>query len=159
MSSEVEVGDMMESVQSLETGFIAVHQKGETTWLSWGQTKEEIADSFNALADGQRIGTLGELGGVRSEPAVSAGFSRLEGLVGMASILFPGDVLNEWSGLKTSMPNGGDIPVLYSFRVAKGSLTTATWKVHVPSEFIRDLAALGKRVQDKQQADEKSLSP
>lgn len=159
MTSEVEVGDMMESVQSLETGFIAVHQMGETTWLSWGQTKDEIADSFNALTDGQRIATLGELGGVRSEPAVSAGFSRLEGLVGMASILFPADVLNEWSGLKSSMPNGGNIPVLYSFRVTNESLTTATWKVHVPSEFIRDLAALGMRVQDKQQAVGKSLSP
>lgn len=161
ISSEAEMGDVLDSVQSLETGLIAVHQIGENTWISWGQSKDEIAESFGALTakDAQKLGSLGDLGGVRSEPAVSAGFSRLDGLVGMASFLFPGEVLDDWPGFKLAMPNRGNVPVLYSFSVTKGSLTTATWKVHVPTEFTRDLVAFGMKAQDKHRAGQKPQTP
>lgn len=161
MSAEVDMQDMLDRVQSLETGLIAVHQIGEHTWLSWGQTKEELAESFGVLAgkDIERVGSLGALGGVRSEPSVASGFSRLEALVGMAGFLLSTAAAEDWAGLKKAMPNQGSVPVVYSFHVATDSLTKATWKLHVPAEFVRDLAGLGAKWAETHQTNVERLAP
>lgn len=161
LSSEDGITDLLDRIQRMETGMVAVHQIGEHTWLSFGQTKEEIAESFSALThkDAKPLGTMGSLGGIRSEPAVSSGFSRLDALVGMASFLFPPELLGAWPDLERSLPHQGNVPVKYSFKVEKGSVTTATWNVEVPSEFIQDLGVFADRLKEKQRASLKRLSP
>lgn len=161
IGSEFEMGDPTDQLKDLQRGLIAVHQVGDATWISWGQTKEELSESFSALTakDAERLGSLGDLGGVRGEPAVTAGFARLDGLVGMTSFLFPAGLLEDWSGLKAAMPNRANVPVVYSFRVKKGDKTTASWKVHVPAEFTQDLAALGVMLAQKRGVDVKAMNP
>ncbi len=161
MDADLEIGDPTEGLKDLESGLIAVHQIGDVTWISWGKTRQELVESFSVLTekDVERLGSLGDLGGVRGEPAVTAGFARLDALVGMTSFLFPGGLLDDWTGLKAAMPNRASVPVLYSFRVKRAENTTASWRIHVPAEFTQDLAALGVMLAQKRGVDMKTMKP
>lgn len=161
VSADDEMAEVLDSVQRFQTGLIAVQQIGAHTWISWGQTKEELAESFGALThkDAKPLGEMGDLGGIRTEPAVSAGFSRLDALVGMASFLFPQTILDDWSYFERALPHQGKVPVRYSFQVSQETGTTATWKVEIPSEFIQDVGVFAEHIEEKYRASKKQRSP
>jgi hypothetical protein len=145
LASEKAGDDLADAFKGWESGLIAVHEYGGNTWISWGSSKDELAESFQALSnpDTQKLASLGDWGGVRGDPAVSAGFSKLDGLVGMASFLFPAGLIDDWESMKRAMPGQGQAPVIYSFSVdSQGEKARATWKLVVPAEFTQDLAAL-----------------
>jgi hypothetical protein len=157
MGPGADADNLVNTIESFSKGYIGVHEVRGMTWISWGQKKGELAESFQAISnkDSEKLASLGDLGGVRSEPSSSAGYSKLEGIVGMASSFFPPGILSDWSGIKAAMPGHGTTPVLYFFQVKEGASTKASWEVRVPAKFTQDLAALAVMMAASQQ---KSLS-
>jgi hypothetical protein len=115
------------------------------TWMSWGRDKDEIAEAFGILQakDSQRLGSVGSLSGVRTEPAVSAGFAQVAGILGAFSWAMPPGSLGTWTELKGSMPHRGGVPMTYFLKIKSGRSTEATWEFRLPGEFVQDLAAAG----------------
>jgi hypothetical protein len=125
--------------------------------MSWGRTVEEIGEAFRALdaKDSQRLGDLGALDGVRSESAVSAGYSQLAGLFGAFGWALPDGKLSSWEDIRRATPHRGAVPMTYFFKVKPGRATEATWEFRLPAEFVQDLAMVGYVV-GKESADKSS---
>ncbi len=125
-------------------GFVAVTEVAGQTWMAWGLKKEQLTETFGALTskDSQRLSDLGSLSGVRSEPAVSAGYFLLDSLVGFASDMLPPEFVERYSGLLRATPGAGKTPAVYFLKVNRSQGIEATWELRVPKEFIQDAAAL-----------------
>jgi hypothetical protein len=147
MPADLALDDPEKMVAGLESeeGFFAVYELEGNTWMSWGRTVEEIGEAFRALdaKDSQRLGDLGALDGVRSESAVSAGYSQLAGLFGAFGWALPDGKLSSWEDIRRATPHRGAVPMTYFFKVKPGRATEATWELRLPAEFVQDLAMVG----------------
>lgn len=147
MPADLGIEDPEKMVAGLETeeGLFAVYELGKHTWMSWGRSVEEIGEAFRALEakDSERLGDLGALDGVRSEPAVSAGYSQLAGLFGAFGWALPDAKLDSWEEIRRATPHRGAVPMTYFFKVNAGRATEATWELRLPAEFVQDLAMAG----------------
>lgn len=144
VSQEFQDVSVLDSIERYSEGYIAVHQWGDHSWITWGRTSQELIESYRILqADsGQELGELGSLDGVRDEPAVVAGYAKLEGTVGLLAWLMPPKLVGSWSGLLLATPHRGQVPLRYFHQILEGEKVSTTWRLEIPAAYTQDAATL-----------------
>lgn len=138
---DVSVAD---SIERYSEGYVAVHEVGDFSWITWGRTVQELVESYRVLqaSDVQKLGESGSLDGVRDQPAVAAGYAKLEGTVGLLAWLMPPQLAGSWSGLLMTTPHRGQVPLRYFHQIAEGEKVGATWRLEIPAAYTEDAATL-----------------
>ncbi len=130
-------GKKRAAAQPLSVFFVAVPD-GSSTWFGYSTDEKAIEDRLAGLRAGtaSRLDKRDGLASLRSDTALTAGFSTLEAL--SASLAAAGDFgMDAFSHL----PHHGETPMLWhTTSDARGP--RATWTGRIPKEVVQDAVAL-----------------